>query len=486
MNTKLKIALIRRYSDQGFALPIAMGMGLIMLLIAATLIMRSHGDQTTALAQKATNRGLSAAETGITRYQSFINNNRVTATYKDCEGTRNSSGTCPDTGSTKSWTNATAVPGISSCSGGSGATAVANNSTVAWQDVNSSDSSLGQYRLVSYVYPAPGTTGTVGTAPGTGQLTVEGRVNQTGSGSTATQGVSTATTRLQVNIPVLQPTLSGIPVPGAWITTGGTGGNTIDGNVLLNDCTVALSSINIEVTNSVTGQPNSKSYTSMSFPALPTKPTFITSPKNQVLGTINSSTMSGLGATSIDESGGGGKGGGGGGGGSHLKLTLPRSGDTANGSGVYEYSVTSIDLPNNWELVVTPGQKVKLYLDGGITKGGDIKHDCSGVSGCKPTDFQIFGYGPSGTQICMNGNNYIEAFIFAPEYTVGVAGAGGGAGGIKGTVWVKNWSNSTGCGSGTSNTVVVQNAEWADIGLTPQNLPPTIASASSWKRQESP
>ena len=476
MNAKLKIFLIRRISQGGFALPVAIGLGFVLLLIAATLIMRSQGDRVTASAQKATSRGLSAAETGITRYQSLINNNRPIATYKDCAGTRNTSGTCPDSGNTISWANATKISGITSCGGVSSATNVVNNSTTAWQDVDAGDTSKGQYRLVSYIYPAPGTAGTTGAVPGVGQLTVEGRVNQSGSGNTATQAASTATTRLQVNIPVQQPNLTATPVPGAWIKSGGIGGNTIDGNVLINDCSVDLSNINSTATNSVTGLANTKSHTSISFPPLPNKPTpFITSPISQVLGDINSNTaLSILGAVSAGK-----------GGGSKLRLTLPRSGDTANTFGIYEYSVSNIDLPSNSELFITPGRKVRLYLDGSISSGGDIMHDCTGVASCKPTDFQIFGYASSGTpKICTNGNNYIEAFIFAPNYSVGVAGSGGGAGGIKGSIWANSWSNGSGCGSNTSNTVVVQNAEWADIGLTPQGLSPAVGSISTWQRQE--
>lgn len=446
INRQLKIAFMRRPIEEGFALPITLGLGLIMILIAATLIVRAQGDQTTALAQKATNQGLSAAETGITRYQTIINNNRIIAMYSR-------------TG-TISWTNASS---FNTCNNGT-TSLPTNITTTDWQNVDSNDSSKGQYKFIDYTYsPTPGV------APGTGTLTVEGRVNQVGSGSAATKGVSTATTRLQVNIPVLQPILSGTPIPGAWIKTGGTGNNTIDGNVFLNDCNVALNDVNIAATNSVTGQPNTKSYTAMSFPSLPSKPTFV---PTQVLGAIDGSRMSALRATSI--------------GGRHQRLTLPRTGDITNSSGVYEYSVSSIDIPNNSELVITAGQKVKLYLDGGITSGGNIIHNCGATTGCKTTNFQVFGYGAAGTQICMSGNNYIEAFIFAPEYTVGVAGAGGGAGGIKGSVWVKNWSNGSGCGSNTSNIVVVQNADWADIGLTPQNLPPQIASVSSWQRQETP
>ncbi|HEY9782431.1 MAG TPA: hypothetical protein V6D09_20100 [Leptolyngbyaceae cyanobacterium] len=64
MNTKLKSALIRRTTEQGFVMPIAIGLGLIIILIGATMIMRSHGDQLTASAQKATTDSLNVAETG--------------------------------------------------------------------------------------------------------------------------------------------------------------------------------------------------------------------------------------------------------------------------------------------------------------------------------------------------------------------------------------------------------------------------------------
>ena len=158
---------------------------------------------------------------------------------------------------------------------------------------------------------------------------------------------------------------------------------------------------------------------------------------------------------------------------------------------MYEYSVPgAVNLHNNSSLTITPGKKVVFYLDGNIPKGGDINHDCTAYNAaspatlCKPTDFQIFGYGPAGSQICRNGNNYLEAFIFAPNYEVGVAGSGGGAGGIKGSVWINDWSNGSGCGSNTSNIVVEQTANWNELGLKPRNLPPKIAPTALWQRQE--
>jgi hypothetical protein len=74
MNKKLKVVLTRhRYSEQGFAMPIALGLGFVMLLIGATMIMRSQGDQVTASAQKVTAQSLAVNEGGIARSLSKLN-----------------------------------------------------------------------------------------------------------------------------------------------------------------------------------------------------------------------------------------------------------------------------------------------------------------------------------------------------------------------------------------------------------------------------
>lgn len=470
MNKKLKLALKNSSSEQGFAIPIAVGLGFVMLLIGATMIMRSQGDEVTASTQKATNRGLSAAETGITRYQSLINSNRVIATY-------------PLTG-TLSWTEAKDIPGISTCNGSTvtGATVVKDAANTRWRDVNTEDlngnetldtgedlnenkildrdPSLGQYRIVNYTYSSTPTT-----FPGTGTLTVEGRVNQSGSGKTATTSLGTATTRLQVNIPVQQGDINSIPVPGLWLGTGTPGKNEIQGNVLLSDCNADPSKVNLSkdksgnvLINPDTGQPYQALYSDIDFPDLPVKP----SPSPNTL-------------TLTDKS----------------SLILPKIGtdktSTKNGETVYEYSVANI--PKGANITITPGQKVIFYLDGNIEKGADLTHTCpidaKGIplAGCVPNDFQIFGYSSKGT-MCPNGTTTIEAFIYAPKYTAGVEGGAGGKGGFKGSVWVGDWDNGSGCGSATGNKVLVQNASWTTLGLTPKNLPPTLSGVSSWQRQE--
>jgi hypothetical protein len=72
MNRKFNLALICFTGENGFALHVVIGMGLIMTLIGMTMIMRSQGDQVTALAQKGTAQSLSISEVGVTRVQSLL------------------------------------------------------------------------------------------------------------------------------------------------------------------------------------------------------------------------------------------------------------------------------------------------------------------------------------------------------------------------------------------------------------------------------
>jgi len=54
----------RSQNEQGFAIPVAVGIGLITILVATTMMLRSQDDQVTALAQKQTAQSLGIAEGG--------------------------------------------------------------------------------------------------------------------------------------------------------------------------------------------------------------------------------------------------------------------------------------------------------------------------------------------------------------------------------------------------------------------------------------
>lgn len=431
---KLGRFVSQRRSDRGFAMPLAIGFGLAILMVTAAMLVRSHGDRTTATLQQATGSSLNVTESGITRVQSFVNNHRPMATY-----------------SLSDWLQApTRMPNLTPCSA-TNPNDIANFATLArnWQNVDASNPTKGQFRIIDYVYQ-PSVANRPHEAPGTGTLTIEGRLTNQSSIS-----------RLQVAIPVQPGDVIGVPFPGVWITGGDIGNNRVRGNVMTNDCATNVRNINTTGTDPNTGEPYQAQHTSLQLPALPPQPqpAVNTLPRN-----INSD------------------------------LVLPRPQDEAVSrqlnSGqmvqVFEYVLSDLQVAQSTNLTITPGQRVTFYLNGDIRRGGNIRHDCStapsGVP-CNPTDFQVFGYGPPGSSICLNGNNFADMFILAPNYAVGVAGSGGGQGGIRGSVWAGDWSNNSSCGSNTSNVTVQQTANWDMLGLIPTNLPPRFAPISNWQRQ---
>ena len=68
MNQKFISALLDSHSqEKGFTFPMALGMGLIMLLVGTTMMVRSKDDQVNAVIQKQTAQSLAVAEGGISQ-----------------------------------------------------------------------------------------------------------------------------------------------------------------------------------------------------------------------------------------------------------------------------------------------------------------------------------------------------------------------------------------------------------------------------------
>jgi hypothetical protein len=483
MSPKLKFALICRYSDRGFALPIAISLGFIILLVVATLLMRSQDDQMTALAQKSTSQGLSAAETGVTRYQSLINKNRVIAMYSR-------------TG-TPGWTTASGIPDIDTCTGG-GASQVTTAATTDWRDVDSSDSSKGQYRLIDYTYSP-----TQGVLPGTGVLTVEGRVNQVGTGSTATSGVGTATTRLQVNIPVVQQPSDASPAPALLIqnVAQNMGDNKVNGDIVVAGCSIpsGVSSSNTISGNEPVAKPD------LAFPDTPSLP--LTSKLNVISSADMNSRIWGQ--------------------------TLPKAGDVQNSDdGAYHYLIQGdLSKTGGADITLSTGKKVIFYVQGNINIGGNPKINENGY----PQNMQIYGnkferetdgtikrdasnrpvtkYGCTSTlpsiaanlidppagysgacptvALETNGNASINALVHAPDAVGNVAGGAGGCtstgsppvgGGFIGAVWIKTWNKQ----SNNAGPMVCAYGNYSDYLSFQQKTQPSIPTISSWQREEIP
>jgi hypothetical protein len=466
MNKKLKISLIHRYSEQGFAMPIAIGLGFIMILIAATMIMRAQGDQTTASAQKATARSLGTSETGITRVQTFLNKYPYFIKF-----------------SSTRWTDTDVIDGAASAyvrNKGLGCGAVAGRKTSitddlnalipGWKSVDATDSNKGEFQVRSYTY-----TGS------NGSLTVDGR---------NPQGASTA---LQVNIPTTlvpsPPSIRPPSPPGLFINISDLQPNqTVRGDVWLNGCNDDENAPqNADGTTSPTRQSDIESGSgtftvspTTSLPNLPSLPTVApaslsgTLTQNYYIDRYNPDT--GTPVTLPNP------------------VTLPTADDIANypdgtqKDGSYAYRIKSITSPLNIE----PGKKVTIYLTGNIELSGNTI-----VNAGAPANLKIFGskdnaFCPNGlpignaacntTKVELDGTSEIHAYIFAPAATAGLKG-GGNSERYQGALWVSKWDDLS-----SSNKIVIgqQITDWSAFSWDEAWNTTNIAPISSWQRQEAP
>ena len=104
MKNRIPNTVERSAREEGFAIPIAMGMGLVMLLLAMTAIVRSQSDARVAVDRKFSAQARTAAEIGVTRVQDFLNRYRAAATAPACTSWPTSGyGDCNDSGATISW-----------------------------------------------------------------------------------------------------------------------------------------------------------------------------------------------------------------------------------------------------------------------------------------------------------------------------------------------------------------------------------------------
>jgi hypothetical protein len=72
----LKILLQRRARDEGFTLPIVIGLGLVMILLGAISITTANEENITAITQNSKSDALAIAEVGVARYRETLDRNR--------------------------------------------------------------------------------------------------------------------------------------------------------------------------------------------------------------------------------------------------------------------------------------------------------------------------------------------------------------------------------------------------------------------------
>jgi hypothetical protein len=448
-------------SEEGFAIPIALGMGLVMLLLGMTAIVRSQSDTAVAVDKKFSAQARTAAEIGITRVQDFLNRYRAAAAAPACstdaKWPTSGYGACTDT-TVMSWGFPNSIPNL--CPGDQ--TAVDGFATNDWQSAGTA----GEYRLVNYSYS--GSTGT---------LTVEGRVN---GGNT-----NEAMSKLQVTIPVTSPTE--VPVASLWVT----GSSPISGNPQINSDVVATSS-----TCADPGAFTNPSSTTNKLLSIKTPQSIPAAKNTPSSGVTTLTTISGK--------------------------TLPQTGDmvdttTIPGSNLYKYVVNSLDGSFN----VTPGTsvttsgvttttptKVWLWVKGNIDLSDKvIVNQCAATipssttlinPNCGPFDVRIYRdtstTASSPTLILNKGTAVCDVFLHLPDFAVTFNNAGtattqdcGGGTKNTGVYWVKSWA-----GAATSaNVIDAPRATWgtaiSSINLTTSfttpPLTPQIGPGSGWDTQ---
>lgn len=76
-----KILLLSKTREQGFTLPLVIGIGLIMVLLGSMSLVQSSEEQLNAIYTTQASTSLAIAELGVARYRELLNNNRTLAVH---------------------------------------------------------------------------------------------------------------------------------------------------------------------------------------------------------------------------------------------------------------------------------------------------------------------------------------------------------------------------------------------------------------------
>ncbi|MDR9402971.1 MAG: hypothetical protein RI580_05970 [Halothece sp. Uz-M2-17] len=520
--------------NQGFVLPMTLGLGLIMTIVGLTMIARSSDNKKIAVIDQDTAQSLSITEVGITRIQELFL--RVPGLAKK------------DQSEWEDYANNVVDPVSDQCDDELD-DLVQDIKDIANGWVNLGNKGL--FRIKSYTYD---------------NVNQIGNLNIDGTTETVVANVTTsskAISSVNINIPVNSGT-SGIENVGLWVKQFDDGSNEsigetnqkVDANVLSQTCDVESDEFDSSKNFPSGTNWSAKANPLQKFPDLPPLPSDVidltssggfetssnsnTNSEDNMIGNLIANTQSNLtqkmsnliasnqsnligsviannqtnlignfiasGSNNLmgsliaqsqgngpdkDEDKGKGKGKG------KSGLELPRQEDIDNspsGKTDFSYLVPSLGLTGNQEIDVKDGYTVKIFVQGNIELRGNPGIDT------KPNSLQIYGSDGSskydgsspstntGTQeVRLRGNANINAFIFAPNATAGVKG-GGGSGGFYGAMWVNNWAGPP-FGS-SSNKIVIDppnNMDWSLLPteITNADLPgQSIAPSTLWQRQK--
>jgi hypothetical protein len=459
--------------EKGFALPLVLLIGVILMVTGITMMMRVQGDQSKVIAQKARADSLTSSEVGVARVQDLLNSARVMAKVdSNCESGED----C--------WQTAQVVPNPStdlrkhlkklytaaSCSNPDDA-ATLSAKIDELRDLSGGQwSALGNnryYRVVNYVY----LDDTEKTPPpdglGWGVLTLEGLSRKSAATDPTNIDIdrdsddnAASRNRVVVTIPIFPSrplAFTRTTVPALWVSEGAmvSGEDSADfqGDVVNLECDI--NGNDIKQPTPALNPPYKAQFidnTIVPFPNLPERPNPEDLRDEQQDVILDSSDI------------------------------FPRPDDEPR-DGVHEYIVDNINLDDGEKITITPGERVVFYVKGNIN--GAIEHDCSSVTEptvCKPGNLQIYadnGLGSAAPEICLKGDQRLEAFIFAPDYSLGKTGTGT----FIGAAWGKNWGKNSGCVSGNNTVAVTQGVEWTELITNLKPSPSALDNAARYLPQ---
>jgi hypothetical protein len=424
----------RARTQSGFAMPLALGMGLMMIIIAASLIGRSQSDRATTISQRELNRALSVSEAGAIRLQSFLDRHKLLAT-KNLAQWRPTLDSLPVVQSSCRSIDIIAAKQQ---------TDLFQAST--WIALDNSDPNKGRYRIIDYQYQN-----------GVGKLKVAAEIGTYNN----PQNISKHS--LIVDIPIGSES-AGIAPPVLWANTFNLSTTQpITGQIqgaicpqLVNidvDGITGVEATNITLVSGVpSGQIIADPFTPIPAPkVVPTNAT--------LLPAITTS------------------------------IQLPRvgSGDVPDANHEYHYLV-DIDNPSSGYSIklqdldrltinLAANEKINLYLKGNIDFAGS---QTVNVDSAHP-NLRIYGSAQT-VRLIIKDNAAITAFIHAPLADAESIHAltPNPNSQITGAVWVNSWNSMT----SQNQLPIIQSGTWSDFGISKLAQPPQLSPISYWQRVE--
>lgn len=435
------LTLFSHSSQRGSSLPVAMGLGVVMVGLTTMAVINSGRNKTEVTADNMKKEVVAVAEGAVARFQNLLAQNPGLAVLNSQQwqiianattdaqvqnelspiiGTSGGTNTCPGSASepgdpSGSGTTLLSRTTVQPLLRAGGVVDVSNltNGTSNWMSFSGDK----QYRLISYRYNGP--TAQSGTLKLQSRSTTNGAISQ-----------------LSVDIPVRavpgSSTVSatGTGVPALWITdniNNDFGNNNFRGTIKVSSPTCTFVGA-MPVPGRTASENNGLITVVKSKEAMPPTPNLPTT--YYTISTID-----------------GGE-------------TLPRSGDRADATtGYVHYLVPAVDLGGNSNFTVSPNSKVVIHLQGNFSMSGN-----STITVPSSSQLEIYGNtfvpgigskyqtgcisatarGCQTNTVIINGSGTTaKLFIHAPAATGGVSGGGNSDPNFSGSLWLKAWNGSS-------------------------------------------